>query len=136
MNDGRADRFALLFLRFIAATGLLLHAELNIGGIDPADAAAWLGLPSGVPAFVVRLELVIAVALVLGIWTRAAALAGVGILLGAVLTVRCPPIFANPSFNWTTPARWIGVLLLLSLAGGGTFALLPTPFHSQKEKRP
>jgi uncharacterized membrane protein YphA (DoxX/SURF4 family) len=135
MSENETDPFALWFLRLMLAAALLAHVDLNVGGLDPAQTAGWLGFPVGVPILLVRLEFVIAVALILGIWPRAAALLGAGALLGAILTVRCPAIFANPKFNWTAPAAWIGALVLLSLEGDGALALLPTPMHLHKEKR-
>lgn len=132
-DDGTAP-YAIWFLRLTLGIALLAHVELNLGGIDPAATARWLGLPIGVSAFGIVLEVVIAIALILGIWPRAAALAGVAVVFAAIMDVRGPSVFAN-YFNWKGPAVWMGALLLLWVLGDGAFVLVPSDSHLHKETR-
>src|ERR1700726_4478057 len=132
MSEDRVDPYALWLLRLTSAIALVALVGLNVGGIDPTDIPRWLGFPTGIPILLVRLEFVIAIALILGVWPRAAAFAGAASLLGANVGVHGFAVFSNSIFNWTTPAIWIGALVLLSLAGDGAFALLPTASFAHK----
>jgi putative oxidoreductase len=136
MSEDRVDPYALWLLRLTLAIALLALVGLNVGGLDPTDIPRRLGFPTGIPMLLVRLEFVIAIALILGVWPRAAAFAGAASLLGAIVSVDGLAVFSNSSFNWTTPAIWIGALFLLSLAGDGAFALLPTALFANRENRP
>ena len=136
MSEDRVDPYALWLLRLTVAIALLTLVGLDLGGLDPADVPRWLRLPIGIPILLVRLEFVVAIALILGIWPRAAAFAGAASLSGAIVSVHGLAVFSNSSFNWTTSAIWIGALVLLSLAGDGAFALLPTASFTHKENRP
>ncbi|MFL5254686.1 MAG: DoxX family protein, partial [Rhodopila sp.] len=96
--DTRTAPYAALLLRLLGIL-FLAHAGLKIFVFTPAGTAAFfafLGLPSflGLPAALAYVailwELLGAVALILGIWPRVAALALIPILLGAIATVHGP----------------------------------------------
>ena len=72
-----------------------------------------------------RWEIITAVALLLGIWARIFAIAGVPILLGAIFTVHGAAgfFFTNPNGGWEYPALWIVALIALALIGDGPYAL-------------
>lgn len=67
-------------------------------------------------------------ALILGIWPRAAALALVPMMLGTIVTVhgKAGFFFDGPKGGWEYPAFCSVSLLVLALAGDGAWALLPT----------
>lgn len=136
MNNDSTYPYAIWFLRLTLAIALLAHVELNLVGSEPPGAAHWLGLPLGVSLFGMTLEFVTAMALMIGVWPRIAALAGAGIVFGAIITACGPAIFRNPGFDWTGPVIWMGALILLSLLGDGAFVLVPTDSESRKENRP
>jgi putative oxidoreductase len=137
MNDDHAAPYAIWFLRLTLAIALLTHVEINAGAFDLAATTHWLGLPAGVSPFGLALEALVALALILGIWPRAAALAGAGVLLAAIVKTHGPAALTGAHFHWTAPAVWIGALLLLSLSGDGAFTLVPTttaPPNREKEQ--
>jgi putative oxidoreductase len=89
-----------------------------------------LGLPGGLAYLTMAVELVGAIALILGIYSRIVAIVLIPILLGAIFTVHGPAgfFFTNPNGGWEFPAFWIVGLLALALTGDGKYALKPTPF--------
>jgi putative oxidoreductase len=74
-------------------------------------------------------EIVVGAALILGIWARIAAVAGVPILLGAIVTAHSHAgfFFDNPNGGWEYPAFWTVMLIVQALLGDGAYALRPTP---------
>lgn len=133
MNDDNTAPYAIWFLRLTLGIALLAHVELNLGGFDPTGATRWLGLPIGVSTFGMVLEVVVALALIIGIWPRAIALGGAATILAAIVSVRGHAVFSNLHFDWTTSGVWVGALILLSLLGDGAFVLVPTASHKNKE---
>jgi uncharacterized membrane protein YphA (DoxX/SURF4 family) len=124
--------YALWFLRLTLAIALLVHVQFNLGPLHSAAVTHWLGLPAGVSLFGITVEIVVAFALIFGVWPRAAALAGAGVLLHAIMATRGAEALTGAHFNATAPAAWIGALLLLSLAGDGAFTLVPTASRLRK----
>ena len=97
----------------------------------PAGTTAFfrsLGLPDGLAYFTIAAEFAGGVALILGIWPRAAALALVPMMLRTIATVHGMAgfFFDSPKGGWEYPAFWSVSLLVLALAGDGAWALLPT----------
>ena len=74
-------------------------------------------------------EVIGGVALILGVWTRVAALVLTPILLGAIATVHGANgwLFTNAGGGWEYPAFWAAGLIALAGIGDGAWALLPTP---------
>ena len=131
MIDPRTAPYAALLLRVALGVLFLAHAGLKIFVFTPAGTAQFfgsLGLPPALAYLIIALELVGGVALVLGLYSRIAALALVPGLLGAILTVHGQAgfFFDNPRGGWEYPALWIVGLLAVSLLGDGAFALRPT----------
>lgn len=133
MTDSRTAPYASLLLRLALGILFLAHFSLKFFVFTPAGTAkffASLGLPSGLAYLTMAVELVGAIALILGIYSRIVAIVLIPILLGAIFTVHGPAgfFFTNPNGGWEFPAFWIVGLLALALTGDGKYALKPTPF--------
>ncbi len=133
MTDSRTAPYASLLLRLALGILFLAHFSLKFFVFTPAGTAkffASLGLPGGLAYVTMAVELIGAVALILGIYARVAAIVLIPVLLGAIFTVHGPAgfFFTNPNGGWEFPAFWIVGLLALALTGDGKFALKPTPF--------
>jgi putative oxidoreductase len=132
MIDSRSAPYAALILRIALGLLFLAHAGLKIFVFTPAGTAGFfisLGLPGWLAYLTILWELAGAVALILGIWPRLAAIAVIPILLGAIFTVHGGAgfFFNNPNGGWEFPAFWIVALIALALTGDGAMALRPTP---------
>ena len=133
MTDSRTAPYASLLLRLALGILFLAHFGLKFFVFTPAGTAkffASLGLPGGLAYITMAVELLGAIALILGIYARVVAIVLIPILLGAIFTVHGPAgfFFTNPNGGWEFPAFWIVGLLALALTGDGKYALKPTPF--------
>ncbi|VTP14332.1 putative oxidoreductase CatD [Phytobacter ursingii] len=133
MTDSRTAPYASLLLRLTLGILFLAHFSLKFFVFTPAGTAkffASLGLPGGLAYLTMAVELVGAIALILGIYSRIVAIVLIPILLGAIFTVHGPAgfFFTNPNGGWEFPAFWIVGLLALALTGDGKYAIKPTPF--------
>ncbi|AVR02072.1 DoxX family protein [Pluralibacter gergoviae] len=131
MFDQRTTPYAALLLRLALAVLFFAHFGLKFFVFTPAGTAkffASLGLPGWLAYITMAIELVGAIALLLGIYARAVAIVLVPVLLGAIVTVHGPAgfFFTNPNGGWEFPAFWIVGLLALALIGDGKYALKPT----------
>lgn len=131
MINMRTAPYAALLLRLTLGGLFLTHASLKIFVFTPAGTAQFfesIGLPGALAYLTILVELISAVALILGIQTRIASLAGCVILLGAIFTVHIHNgfFFNNPNGGWEYPAFWIVALLVQALLGDGAYALLPS----------
>lgn len=136
MTDTRTAPYAALLLRLSLGLLFLAHAGLKIFVFTPAGTAAFfgsLGLPGWLAYVTITWEVLGALALILGIWPRLAALAVIPVLLGALFTVHIHAgfFFNNPKGGWEFLALWIAALLALALIGDGAYALKPTPVGSR-----
>lgn len=132
MFDQRTTPYAALIMRLALGILFLAHFSLKFFAFTPAGTAkffASLGLPGWLAYITMTVELVGAIALILGVYARIAAIVLIPILLGAIFTVHGPAgfFFTNPNGGWEFPAFWIVGLLTLALTGDGKFALKPTP---------
>ena len=132
MIDNRSAPYAVLVLRLALGALFLAHAAVKIFVFTPAGTAqffASLGLPPALAYVTIPWEVVGALALIFGVWTRLAALALIPVLLGAIVAVHGPAgfLFTNANGGWEFPALWIVGLIALALAGDGAFAIQPTP---------
>jgi putative oxidoreductase len=130
MINTRTAPYAALLLRLTLGGLFLTHASLKIFVFTPAGTAQFfesIGLPGVLAYLTILVELVSAIALILGIQTRIASLAGCVILLGAIFTVHIHNgfFFNNPNGGWEYPAFWIVALLVQALLGDGAYALVP-----------
>ncbi|MBS7538088.1 DoxX family protein [Ancylobacter lacus] len=131
MTDARTAPYAALLLRLTLGILFLAHAGLKIFVFTPAGTAGFfssLGLPGWLAYVTIVWEVVGAVALLLGVYARVAALALIPILVGALVTVHFAAgfFFTNPNGGWEFIALWIAGLLALALIGDGPLALKPT----------
>lgn len=131
MFDQRTTPYAALLLRLALAILFFAHFGLKFFVFTPAGTAkffASLGLPGWLAYITMAVELVGAIALLLGIYARVVAIVLVPVLLGAIVTVHGPAgfFFTNPNGGWEFPAFWIVGLLALALIGDGKYALKPT----------
>ncbi|MFS2223549.1 DoxX family protein [Pantoea sp. B65] len=132
MTDNRTTPYAALLMRLALGVLFLAHFGLKFFVFTPAGTAkffASLGLPGGLAYLTMAVELLGAIALILGIYTRIVAIVLIPILLGAIFTVHGAAgfFFTNPNGGWEFPAFWIIGLLVLALTGDGKYALKPTP---------
>ncbi len=132
-TDSRTAGYGALLLRLALGFLLLAHAWLKLFVFTPGGTEhffASLGLPGWLGLFVIAWEVGVAVALILGIWPRLAALLIVPDLVGAILLVHLQNgfFFTAKGGGWEYPAFWAIALVALALVGDGPYALRPTPF--------
>ena len=130
MIDSRTAPYAALVLRVALGALFLAHASLKLFVFTPVGTAKFfgsLGFPPEVAYLVISVEVLVGIALILGVWTRNAALAGIPVLLGAIFTVHGAAgfFFTNPKGGWEFPAFWAIALAAQALLGDGAFALRP-----------
>ena len=130
MIDSRTAPYAALILRVTLGVLFLAHAGLKLFVFTPAGTAQFfgsLGLPPALAYLVIAAEVAGAVALILGFYTRWAALALIPILVGAIVTVHGSAgfFFSNPNGGWEVLAFWIAALAAQALLGDGAYALSP-----------
>jgi putative oxidoreductase len=138
MIDTRTAPYGVFLLRLALALLFFAHAGLKIFVFTPAGTAQFfgsVGLPPALAYFTIVWELLGAVALLIGVWPRLAALATAPILLGAILAVHIHAgfFFTSPNGGWEFPALWIVGLLVVALVGDGAFTLVPTPVPGPAE---
>jgi putative oxidoreductase len=131
MIDSRTAPYAALVLRVALGVLFLAHSSLKLFVFTPAGTAKFfgsVGLPGELAYLVIAVEVLSGIALILGVWTRYAALAGIPILLGAIFTVHGAAgfFFTNPKGGWEFPAFWALALLTQALLGDGAYALRPS----------
>jgi putative oxidoreductase len=131
MIDSRTAPYAALVLRVTLGALFLAHAGLKLFVFTPAGTAKFfgsLGFPPELAYVVMTVEVLSGVALILGVWTRYASLAGIPVLLGAIFTVHGAAgfFFTNPKGGWEYPAFWAIALVAQALLGDGAFALRPS----------
>jgi putative oxidoreductase len=132
MIDTRTTPYAALLLRLSLGGLFLAHAGLKLLVFTPAGTAkffASLGLPPALAYVAMAAEIIGGAALILGVWTRLAALALTPILLGAIFTVHGHAgfFFTSPNGGWEFPAFWAVALIVQALIGDGALALRATP---------
>ncbi|WP_407176499.1 DoxX family protein [Bradyrhizobium sp. STM 3562] len=128
MVDSRTAPYAALLLRLSLGVLFLAHAGLKILVFTPAGTAKFfgsVGLPPELAYVIMTAEVLAAIALILGIWTRVVALLASPILLGAIYTVHGAAgfFFTNPHGGWEYPAFWTIALVVQALLGDGAYTL-------------
>src|SRR5271168_724197 len=131
MIDSRTAPYAATLLRVALGLLFLAHAGLKIFVFTPAGTAQFfgsLGLPPALAYLIIAIEVIGGVALILGVYSRIAALALIPGMLGAIVTVHGAAgfFFNNPNGGWEYPAFWIVGLVAVALLGDGAYALRPT----------
>lgn len=120
--------YGATLLRLALGVLFLVHALTKLLVFTPAGTAAYfesLGLPSVLGYLTIGVELVITVALLLGVYARWVGLVGVPLLLGTIVTVHGANGFgfANAGGGWEYPAFWALALVVLFLVGDGKWTL-------------
>jgi putative oxidoreductase len=127
MIDTRSAPYAALALRVALGTMFIAHALLKVLVFTMPGTVqffASLGLPAALAYVTVAAELIGGVLLVLGVQTRAVALALVPIMLGATwVHAGNGWLFSAPKGGWEYPAFWTVTLFVQALLGDGAFAL-------------
>ena len=136
MIDGRTAPHAALIMRVCLGILFLMHGGQKLFVFGPAGTVGFfgsLGLPAVLAYLVIAVELAAGAALILGVYTRLAALVGIPVLLGAIFLVHAPLgfFFSNPGGGWEFPAFWAITCLVQALLGDGSYALKPTPVHGR-----
>ncbi len=127
MTATRTAPYAALLLRLSLGALFLAHGLLKVFVFTLPGTVkffAALGYPGALAYVVVAFEIGGGLLLLSGVFTRAASVAMIPILLGALL-VHLPNgwLFSNPNGGWEFPALWIVLLLVQALLGPGAFAL-------------
>lgn len=127
MTDTRLAPYAALLLRLTLGITILAHGLLKMIVFTPAGTAQYfgsLGLPAAAAYLVIFAEVAGGAALILGLWTRLAALLLVPVLLGA-LWVHAGNgwVFSAEGGGWEFPAFWTVTLLVQALLGDGAHAV-------------
>ncbi len=123
--------YGALVLRIALGALFLAHFALKLFVFTPAGAAGFfgsLGLPPALAYVTMAAELLGSLALILGIYARAVALALIPLLLGTIVMVHGANgfFFDSKGGGWEYPAFWSIALLVLALIGDGAHALVPT----------
>ncbi len=137
MIDQKSAPYAALLLRVSLGGLFLAHAALKIFVFTPAGTAqffASVGVPPALAYVTMAAEVAGGVALILGVWTRLAALALTPVLIGAIATVHGAAgfFFNNANGGWEYPAFWIVALLVQALLGDGALAMVPSRFGAAR----
>ena len=120
--------WAALALRSALGWMFIAHGLLKFFVFTLAGTAGFfesVGFPGWLAYIVAPVEVAIGIALVLGVYTRAFALAGLFVLLGA-LWVHSPNgwLFANKNGGWEYPAFLVVAAVSVALLGSGRIALI------------
>jgi len=139
MNVSRATPYAALLLRLglgvlFVAHGLLKIFVFTLPGTVKFFAA--LGYPAALAYLVVGAEILGGLLLISGLFVRAASLALIPVLTGALLAhLGNGWLFSAPNGGWEFPALWIVLLVVQTLLGPGAFALkLPGAAQGEWER--
>jgi putative oxidoreductase len=122
--------YAALLLRVSMGVMLLAHGfVLKIMTFGLAGTMGFfgsLGYPPVLGAVVAIAETLAGVALIAGVWVRAASLLMIPIMIGATIQHAGNAwIFSAPGGGWEFPAFWTVALLVQAGLGAGAFALTP-----------
>ncbi|MDE1968652.1 MAG: DoxX family protein [Alphaproteobacteria bacterium] len=131
MSDPQRVLYAALILRLALAALFFAHAWLKLAVFTPAGTVQYfksLGLPGSIAYVTIAAELAVGAGLLLGVLTRIAALGGLVIVVGTIVTVHGSKgwLFTNKDGGWEYPAFWAVALVVQVLLGDGAWALGPS----------
>lgn len=132
MIDTKTAPYAALVLRVTLGVALLAHAGLKVFVFTIPGTVGFfesIGYPGFFAYVVILAEAGGGAALILGAYTRLAALALIPVLIGATLQHAGNGwLFTNEGGGWEFPAFWTMTLVVQALLGPGAHALrLPLP---------
>lgn len=114
-------------LRLSLGLILLAHGALKLFIFTPSGTAAYftsLGLPAFLAYVTILIEVVGGLAIVLGIYTRIAAIISTPILIGASWAhVGNGWVFSNQGGGWEFPVLLVVIAAIVSVQGAGSFAV-------------
>lgn len=125
----RSNDLGLLLLRLTVGGLMLFHGVhkviYGVSGIE--GMLAGIGLPGFIAYFSVAAELIASILIVIGAWTRVAAVVMVGNMAVAILMAHLPGLFtvdANTG-GWAVelPMLYLLGAAVLCLTGGGKYAI-------------
>jgi putative oxidoreductase len=142
MPDTRTTApYAALLLRVSLGLAFLAHgAVLKLGTFGLAGTMGYfgsIGYPPVFGAIVAVAEIAAGLALLAGLWVRAASLLALPILIGA--TIEHLPngwVFSAPGGGWEFPALWTVLLLVQAGLGAGAYAVDPRRLVGRAAARP
>ncbi|TKD17758.1 DoxX family protein [Rhodobacter capsulatus] len=127
--------YAATLLRLTSGVTFLAHGLLKVTVFTIPGTVGYfesLGLPGVFAYLTIAAELGGGLALILGVATRAVALALIPVLLGAVwVHAGNGWLFSGPGGGWEFPLFWAMIQLVIALLGAGAFAL-PLPGLSRR----
>lgn len=123
--------YAIFALRIVTGLLFLVHGLTKLFIFTPAGTAGFfqsLGLPGWLGIVTMFFEIAGGVALILGVKTRAVAMACAALLLGAAVFAHLPNGFGwtNANGGWEYPVMWSLIMLAMAGLGDGAKALLPS----------
>lgn len=130
--------YGALLLRVTLGAALIVHWLKKLLVFTPAGTAHMfetLGLPGSLAYVVMTVEITTAIALILGVWPRWAALAALPVLLGAIAFFHWKNGFdynAPKGGGWEYPAFWAIALVVQVLVGDGACALRRSPWWRRR----
>lgn len=141
MIDAQTATYGAFLLRVSLGVMYLAHSLLlkvaTFGMAGTAQYFTSLGLPDWTAYATVFAEATGGVLLILGIWSRAVALALVPVLLGAFwVHAGNGWVFSAVNGGWEYPLFLIVVSAVVALLGDGAYALKPTPRLEARPMRP
>jgi putative oxidoreductase len=121
------SEYGALILRLALGAMYLAHGLLKVFVFTLPGTAAFFasqGFPSWTAYLVVAAEILAGIALIVGFQVRLVAIAGLPILLGA-LVVHLPNgwVFSAPNGGWEYPAFLIVASVVQALVGAGAYAV-------------
>lgn len=131
MIDLRLAPYALTLLRLSLGAMFVAHAWLKVAVFTVPGFMSFMasaGFPPALALPVILAEAIGGVALILGLYTRAVAVALLPVLAGALMVHAGNGwVFNAPNGGWEYPAFLIVGAIVQALAGDGALALRNTP---------
>ena len=129
--DTSTAPYAALLLRLSLGAMFIAHGLLKVFVFTIPGTVGFfesVGYPGWVAYATIAAEVGGGTLLILGVWTRAVALALIPILLGALqVHLGNGWVFSNEGGGWEYPAFLAVASLIQGLLGDGAYALRPTP---------
>ncbi len=133
-NTYTTQDYGAALLRVTLGTLLLSHGLLKVYGFTIPGTVAFfgsMGLPPIAAYLTIFVELAGGTAILLGVFTRLAALLSIPLLAGATwVHIGNGWVFSSPNGGWEFPAFLVATAAVVALQGAGAFALDRVKFVS------